>query len=303
MTSDGLIGRLAPGSRVLVIRLRALGDCVLTTPALHLLKQYRPDLSVGVVCDPALRELFERNPDVDQILDPAVRAVRGFRPALCVNFHGGTRSARLCLLSGAAHRAGYDMLRFQGIYNIHIPTAQRILAEDRPVHTAEHMASAMFYLGVPPAEVPRASLYPPPGRSASASAAPYAVFHPAASRIDKMWPLERFRSLAESLPFEPVFIGGPADDLSSFSPWRAVTGASLGEVGRLIRDASLFVGNDSGPAHMAAALGTPAVVLFGPSSVETWRPWKARAEALRAQGSMNSISVEAVAEAASRVRA
>ena len=60
---------------------------------------------------------------------------------------GGTRSAQLTIASRSPTRAGFEHFRFQQIYNVRIPRAQQILNVDRKVHTAEHLASAMFYLG------------------------------------------------------------------------------------------------------------------------------------------------------------
>ena len=61
-------------------------------------------------------------------------------------------------------------------------------------------------------------------------------------------------------------------------------GAPLGEIVRLMRDAAFFAGNDSGPAHVAAAFGVPQIVLFGPSDSEVWAPWRTPAEILKAEG-------------------
>ena len=61
-----LLDRLPSGSRIAVIRLRSLGDCVLTTPALSLLKQQRPDLKISVIVEPRFAEIFANNPDVDE---------------------------------------------------------------------------------------------------------------------------------------------------------------------------------------------------------------------------------------------
>src|SRR5205809_8004064 len=80
---------LPRGSRVAILRLRSLGDCVLTTPALDLLKRHRSDLRIAVVVESRSREIFKGNPDVDEILAPDLAALRRFRPDLCVNFHGG----------------------------------------------------------------------------------------------------------------------------------------------------------------------------------------------------------------------
>src|SRR5881227_2222546 len=98
---ESLLECLPRGSRVAILRLRSLGDCVLTTPALEILKRYRPDLHLAIVVEDRFREIFEGNPDLDEILSPNLPALRRFRPLLCINLHGGTRSAWMTELSGA----------------------------------------------------------------------------------------------------------------------------------------------------------------------------------------------------------
>jgi ADP-heptose:LPS heptosyltransferase len=141
------------------------------------------------------------------------------------------------------------------------------------------MASAIFYLGVPIQDVPRARLYAPAGRSPHAPNRPYAVIHPVAATEEKTWPY--FPELASRLPVEPVFIGAAGEDLSRFHPSRTVIGASIPEIAQLMRDADFFIGNDSGPAHIAAAFGLPVTVLFGPSDAEIWSPWRTQARVLQ----------------------
>ena len=96
-----MLERLPDRARVAIVRLRSLGDCVLTTPALEILKQSRPDLQVAVVVEDRFAPVFEGNSSVDQILPPSVSALRDWRPELCLNLHGGTRSAALTAASGA----------------------------------------------------------------------------------------------------------------------------------------------------------------------------------------------------------
>src|SRR5271155_4989980 len=72
---DHVLDRLPPGSRVAVLRLRSLGDCVLTTPALALLRQARPDLEIAVVVEDAYAAVFNGNPAVDRILKPGVASL------------------------------------------------------------------------------------------------------------------------------------------------------------------------------------------------------------------------------------
>lgn len=296
-----IVERLPSGARLLVVRLRSLGDCVLTTPALHLLHACRPDLRIGVVVEDRFAQIFSGNPAVAEILPPAKKAALGFGARLALNLHGGSRSAALTALTLARWRAGFGHYRHQWVYNLSIPRAQEILGEQRTVHTAEHLASAMFYLGVPRAEVPRAQLFV----EKRVPARPYAVIHPLASAAAKAWPAERFLALARWLRdqrgLECAFVGGPGEDLSLFSEFDQMAGAALREVKWLMSGASLFVGNDSGPAHMAAAFGVPVVALYGSSDPVVWAPWRTRHQVVAAPDGLRGVSVGRVQDALDRL--
>ena len=297
---------LPPSSRILIIRLRSLGDCVLTTPALHLLKLARPDLRLAVMVEERFAAVFAGNPEVESILAPRAGAAMAWRPALTLNFHGGSRSAVLTAASLAHWRAGFAHHRHQWLYNLQIPRAQEILGVDRIVHTAEHLASAMFWLGVPQMDVPRARLFASETIKRSARRTPYAVLHPFASAPSKAWPIERFVALAhylkESVGLETVIIGAGNDDFSSFSGFECLRGAPLSEVKALLAGAALFTGNDSGPAHMAAAFGVPVVVLYGSSDPQVWAPWRTDSEVIVEAAGLDQVSLARVAEAVERLR-
>ena len=269
-----------------MIRLRSLGDCVLTTPALFLLKRHRPDLKISVIVEPRFAEIFAGNPDVDETRDAMTRA------DLVLNLHGGTRSMVLTALSRAKIRTGFAHHRYSFVYSESIPTAQQILGVSRRVHTAEHLATAMFWLGVPREQIPRAKLFV---TAPSAERRPYAVIHPFASAPGKAWPAERFIELARRLDLEPVFLAGPGDDLNPFEKFQTSRG-SLSLTKSLLSGASLFIGNDSGPAHIAAAFGVPVVVLFGPSDPVTWAPWRTESQVLTA-ADLKDISADRVMSA------
>jgi len=299
-----MLESLPRGERVAVIRLRSLGDCVLTTPALDILKRFRPDLKIAVVVEDRFRAIFEGNPAIGQLLAPELGALRRFRPALCLNLHGGGRSAWLTLLSGARVRAGFAHFRHRFAYNVRIPRAQQILGEERKVHTAEHLASAVFFLGAPRQEIPRAKLFAEPD-GAPAAAGPYCVIHATAAAPEKTWPATGFLAVAERLRgsgLEPVFIGAADDDMSAFARYRTVAGAPLARVKSLLAGAAMFVGNDSGPAHMAAAFGLPVVVLYGPSDPVIWAPWRTPCEVLSRPAGIAGIQAPAVLEALDRLR-
>jgi len=302
---ESVLDDLPSMGRVAVVRLRSLGDCVLTTPALEILKRSRPDLRVAVIVEERFRAVFEDNPYVDEILPPEWSALRRFRPRLCLNLHGGTRSAWLTVASGARWRAGFGHFRHQFAYNVRIPRAQEILGEERTVHTAEHLASAMFYLGAPVGEVPRAKLATNRSLTLAARKGLLATIHPVAATAEKTWPAEGFLAVAEHLRrtgIEPVFVGAAGDDLSPFAAYRTLRGAPLGEVKAVLGSSCLFVGNDSGPAHMAAAFGLPVVVIFGNSDAAVWGPWRTAAEIVTAPGGIVRVSTGQVLDALARLR-
>ncbi len=308
---SSILERLPQKGRIAVIRIRSMGDCILSTPAISILQQARPDLSIAVVVADRFRALFEGNADVSEMLPPQWGALRKWRPDLCLNLHGGGSSAILTALSGARFRVGFGHFRFSWIYNVKIPRAQEILGVEGKVHTAEHLASAVFYLGAARVEIPRARLFADGEKAQigarSAPAVPsYAVIHAVAAAPEKTWPAERFAEVAsylqESFDLEPVFVGGPGDDLSAFRRWRTIPGAPLREIKSLIAGALLFVGNDSGPAHMAAAFGIPVVAVFGPSDPAIWAPWRTQAEVLTGRAGIESVSVRQVLDALERLR-
>jgi ADP-heptose:LPS heptosyltransferase len=302
-----LLPTLLPGTRILIIRLRSIGDIVLLTPALRLLKTWRPELRLSVIVEPGFRALLEGNQDVDEILEPgiglgwartgagsrALREIRARHFALCLNLHGGPTSSLLTWLSGARWKAGFAHFRRRRIYQILIPDARTILSQPT-IHTAEHQASAFFYLGLPRREIPAARLEVAAAHAAwwsekrlSLGLAPrgeYAVLHPTALYATKQWAPENFARLGTWLESETglrvLYSCGPGEastlDAVEHAAGRAIrrlAGPGLGQFAAALAAARLFVGNDSGPAHMAAALGRPGVVIFGSSSSRIWGPW------------------------------
>ena len=280
-----ILGQLSQGATVVVVRLRSLGDTVLTTPALQILRRARPDVQVAVVLDEPLVPLLEGSQDVDQIVPliagaklVAIQSVRRLQPELCLNLHGGSTSAWITASSGARWRAGYGHFSKTFVYNVKIPRAQEILGRvtDAPVHTAEHHASAMFHLGAERCEIPPARLH---AKAAEQQREPYVVFHVAAAYETKRWSDERFlasaRYVKERYGLAPVMIAGPGQDhlLAAYPDYEGLPALSIDAMKTLMSSASLFVGNDSGPAHVAAAFGVPSVVIFGSSNSAVWGPW------------------------------
>src|SRR3954447_3630054 len=120
-----VVDRLPPCARVCIIRLRSLGDCVLTTPAIELLKRTRPDLQIGIAVEERFRSLFDDHPLISRVLGAGWDQAWRFKPSLCINLHGGTRSQWMTALSSARWRAGFANHSFTFAYNLKIPRAQR----------------------------------------------------------------------------------------------------------------------------------------------------------------------------------
>ena len=119
----------------------------------------------------------------------------------------------------------------------------------------------------------------------------FAVIHPFAGSPKKRWPLERFqelaRRLAHSMPVE--WCAGPEDDLPGARRFD-----DLYDLACWLATARIYIGNDSGPTHLAAAVGTPVVALFGPSDPAVWAPRGPRV-AIAAAPALDAIAVEQVA--------
>jgi len=325
----GVFSHLPAGAGVLLIRLRSLGDIILTTPSLRLLHDWRPDLKITVLVEHPWNELLEGHPAIDSVMVMGGRAdegqgsrravicdtpvqsgtqklgagklltawrLRRKRFALAINLHGGPTSAFLTRLSGAEWRAGFRHFRHSAVYNLHIPSAQEILGRQGPVHTAEHVASALFWLGVPVTDIPAAQVFVSPNASESVAARlvsmglkpgePYAVIHPTASYASKQWTARGFAEIGEFVEHEfglrAVYIcgGDESEALTRIErhaghPVLRAAGWRLRELAALVAKSRVFIGNDSGPAHLAAATGIPVLVIFGSSHAAVWRPWKA----------------------------
>jgi heptosyltransferase III len=301
-----------------VIRLRSIGDIVLLTPSLRLLKQWRPDLQVSVLIESRFRELLTGNSCVDEVLSPRetggwreltapILTARGLRKrkfSLCVNLHGGPRSAFLSRYCGATWKAGFAHFRSRTVYDLAIPDAREILGQPL-IHTAEHQAAAFFWLGLPRQPIPGSELFPSEAGKAEwnnhlkalgiDSGADYAIIQPTALYFTKEWPPEHFAKVGDHIERSsgiiPIFSCGPGEsgrldevERALHKPVRRVQDLSLRSFIAALNGARLFLGNDSGPAHMAAALGRPVVVVFGSSSSRIWGPWLGTNDSLSVTG-------------------
>lgn len=288
--------------RVLVVRLRSIGDTVLATPALSALRSFLPEAEIDVLLEDWVAPLLEGFTGVNRIvtvergnLKARARVAKELRSArydVAFNLHGGTTSTILTRASGAKHRVGYKSYRYSRLYNHAAPPANRLWG--KPVtHSVEQQLALLGWTGVPvSAHAPTRLAVTMEASKAVAGRlraegiderARYALFHTAAAFETKQWAAENFACVADALAgrnLRAVAVAAPfeAETVDAFRrhasvPVVAFTDLRLPEVTALAARASLFVGNDSGIAHIASAVRVPSVVIFGSSNIGHWRPW------------------------------
>ena len=264
----------------------------MATPAITILKRYRPDLRVAVVAERAFHAVFQGNPDVSAVLPPHLPPLWSWRPRLCLDLHGEWRSVWLTELSGAEITAGFQDAKAAWAYSIPLTGSGE--------HLAVRFASAVFQLGVPPVEIPPAVI---PLGDPSAQRVRI-VIYPSADSRERTWPAESFLDVARSLAtagFDVVFAAGRREDLRAFGGFPAVVAESTAQWAALLREAALFIGNHTGVTQVAAALQVPQVVLCPASGPGRQAPWKSPAEVLTATEGMASIDPAQVLAAAQRL--
>jgi ADP-heptose:LPS heptosyltransferase len=191
---------------------------------------------------------------------------------------------------------GHDGFRHSFYYNIRISLPSQSGKETRQ-HTVEYQMDWLYALGMPRGDIPPLKLVPDPQWEIPTTrklkeagidlSSPYGVIQPTSKFSTKEWTPQGFAEVSDYLKlargWQTVLTGGPGEgqklrevsDLCRFRPAQLID-LSLPELMWVIRRARCFVGNDSGPTHLAAALQIPLVVLFGSSDSQVWYPWKAR---------------------------
>ncbi|MBI3654532.1 MAG: glycosyltransferase family 9 protein [Acidobacteria bacterium] len=296
---------------VLLVRLRSIGDTVLMTPCLEAIKTLRNDIAITVISEPLAAPLLEDHPLVDRLLiaDESfiararlIRLLRRSHFDVAINLHGGSTAALIARLSGASHTVGYADYKHSRLLTMRAP-APDVILQRAAIHSVEQQLALLYWAGLETAQTP-----PPLSLTINPAAAQrvserlhacgikravnqeaeaanrFAIIAPAAALETKRWSANRFAQVVNHLSnhwkLPCVVIAGReqeaiAHKVASLSLARpqVLTGLSLQELMVLIQLGELFVGNDSGPMHIAAAFNRPVVSIFGASNPEVWRPW------------------------------
>lgn len=292
--------------KLLLIRLREIGDVVFTTPAVRALRNRFPDAHITYIVEPAAAPVVARNPHIDElVVAPRGAGVSGWLADLAlgrrlrakaydvaIDFHGGPRASLLTWLSGARERIGYTIAGRAWMYTRRVDRPRAL----RPRHSVENQWDLLAPLGIAPPDRTAFPVEMPADAAAAAAVAErlaragvsaadrLIVMHVSAGNPFRRWPLDRFVAVARALvardPRRRVIVtAGPSERDAAE---RVIDGAdavrcgefSLIELRALLDRAALYIGGDSGPLHIAATSRVPIVALYGPTLPERSAPWR-----------------------------
>jgi ADP-heptose:LPS heptosyltransferase len=276
-----------PADRILIVKLRAIGDVLLSTVVLPALRKTYPSSTIVFLAESPAFDILRGNPYVNDIIlydrstmggIDLIRAVRRGKFDMVIDLFGNPRTALLTRLSGARHRVGF---RFRGrtyAYTIVVnPRGNR-------VHNTRFNLDALDALGIPADEVIPTM---PVGvederyvqgflREAGLEHVRLVALHTGGGWYTKRWGAENFAAVADTLAAQygvvPVVLWGPGEE-SDAAGIRGMMRrnvfvpppTSLQQLAALLKRCDVLITNDSGPMHIAAAVGTRVIAIFGPT--------------------------------------
>jgi len=286
--------------KVLLVRLRSIGDSVLATPSAFALKRFLPRIQVDILVEDWVAPLLDHHPHITNVLAlergglisrmRVARELRAEKYDVVYNLHGGTTATFLTRATGARHRVGFKTYQYAQLHN-HLAPSPLLLWGQQKTHSVEQQLALLGWTGIPVTDRPRTHLGVSPEAAEAINqrlAAVHltdrkvALIHPAAAFATKQWATENFARVVEYVAergFAPVAVAAAHEQavlenlVAESSVHIETFDLSLPEVTALAARSQLFVGNDSGIAHIAAAVGTRCVVVFGSSNIAHWRPW------------------------------
>lgn len=273
--------------RILIVKPSSLGDVVHALPTVARIRTKYPDAHIDWLINDSFAPLLQRCPLINEVivfprhtyakLPSLFYRLRAARYHLVIDLQGLFRSGIFTAVTGASRRIGLsDSREGACLFHNEIVHVPRCHAVDRYLKAAD-------YLGCPPLPVEF-----PLGVEGEASAEPRLIaINPSARWKTKLWGDDKFAELIRRLPSKRVVLTGSAADAVRCE--RIAQGArnlagktSLLELAELYRRCAVLISNDTGPMHIAAAVGTPVVAIFGPTDPVLTGPYGKQHVVLRA---------------------
>jgi lipopolysaccharide heptosyltransferase I len=281
--------------KILIVRLGSLGDLVHALPAVAAIRRACPTAQIDWLVDAPHRSFLEMVPVVSSVVVLRERTARGWLEArrtlraraydVAIDFQGLLKSAALARLSGAKQVVGFDRPALREgmaapLYTLRVPVpeGQHVIEKNLQLAAAIGAASGPIEIPIVSPESPAVSAF------VQALSGPYALLNPGAAWPNKRWPPDRLGAVARWLRdrhgLVSVVLWGPGEADAARAATDASAGAgqlapetTLSDLVVLARGAKLMISGDTGPLHIACAMGVPAVALFGPTNAKRNGPW------------------------------
>ncbi|MBP2656381.1 MAG: lipopolysaccharide heptosyltransferase [Firmicutes bacterium] len=299
---------------ILIVKLSAIGDVIHALPVAPILKRHFPEAKITWVVEKPAYDLLTNNPYIDDIIifdKPMFKSFSGLlthgrelakhlkdkKIDMALDLQGLFKSAAIVFLSGAPMRLGYcNMREFSHL------VSQPVLGANKDGHVVDRYLDVARALGC---EITQPINFPIHITAKEAEAAEgiaaqaglggnnrYVVLAPGTNWATKCWPVKHFAKLADKLyqvNIIPVLIGGKGDKrlaeditaLTTIPPVNLTGKTSLKQLAHVIKQASCLVGGDTGPMHLAVAVNTTVVALFGATDPLRNGPYGAKHRVLR----------------------
>lgn len=293
--------------RILFIQTAFAGDLILTLPLVQAVSRLFPQANLDLVCIPGTAPLLEKHPFLSAVLPyekrgrnrSIIRFARSLREHgsydLCISPHRSLRSALLALLSGAGTRVGFSTASGAFLYTHRIPYAGN-------AHEVQRNLDLLQALNLSCPELKGPWLFPSPADRSiidhllrgQEESAPLVLLAPGSVWATKRWIPEGFARVAEHFAsrVRVCIIGGKddvelAEQIVAVAPnAKNLAGAlTFLQTAELVGRASLVISNDSAPVHLASAMGTPVVEIFGATVPEFgFTPWRVEHRIVQKEG-------------------
>jgi lipopolysaccharide heptosyltransferase II len=325
--------------KILVIKLRAIGDVLLSTIVLKNLRHHFPDAQIDFLTEPASREVLEGNTTVDNVVifdranDRPVAflwCLRSRHYDLVIDLFGNPRTALMTCFSGARHRVGYAFRGRRYAYNV------LVRPRGGEVHNTEFNLDALRAIGIEIVDYEIAFWFSKEEedyaedfvRQNRLSGELVVALNPSGSWYTKRWGSKKFAMLGDQLVEEDkakvLLLWGPGEledarRIQGMMRFPAIISpkTSLKQLAALLKRCSLLVSNDAGPMHLAAILGVPTLGIYGPTNPHFQGPVGKKTSWVRLEGleclgcnltscaighvCMEQLSVDSVMEAVHRM--